>query len=423
MNQFSLKSTLIITFLLMTIHDMTITASAAPAQLPIVTRSSKNNLSEDLLKQAKDSKMSILKPLAADMKVLYQSYPDGSIFFPNNPDLASKFNAMITAIKNNPNVIEFFRKLHINTLNQIYEHLMKIYLNFNLTNPGCNQSTAEPTADVVAYLADEETYATNKKKLLINHFVNLIQAQFGASIVSYVTTTPPEMAVSFGKMFITNDQGIDLKSFTQPQTDPKIIAEQVEYIQFLQKYIDFYQAYTRYLAQSDAMGINQYYVIAKTIASLPATSTLKPLMFFYDVESMRSIQFIPFVANTIPKKSLLIPWAPSIVNAAAKNLSQNGHALAYFKDASGKKTQNQQEAKSLFLLIETGSSLFVEELLAQPTWLNTKDGSIRVLSGCLGDISALVGMGIIDETLEKIIQKATNPTENKSAALTTAKTK
>lgn len=412
MNQFVRKFLMICSLL----QSQFLHTSTTSTSLPIVTRSSKNILSADLLQQAKDAKVSILRPLPADLPVLYQSYPDGAVFFPNNSDLASKFNIMIDAIKKNPNVIEFFRKVQINALNQIYEHLMKIYLNFNLTNPGCNQETVEPTADVPAYLNDEATYATNKKKLLINHFVNLIQAQFGASIVSYVATTPPEMAVSFGKIFITNDQGIDLKNFAQPQTDPKITADQTVYIDFLKKYIDFYQTYTNYLAQSDAMGINQYSIIAKNISKLPATTTLKPAMFFYDVESLRSIQFIPFVASTIPEKSQLIPWAPTIVNAAVKNLAQDGHPIAYFKDATGKKTQNRQQAQSLFLIIKTGSSLFEEELLAQPAWLNTKDGSVRVLRGCLGDISALVGIGILDETLEKIIQKATGQADNTSAA-------
>jgi hypothetical protein len=411
MNQF-IHFFLIICCLLQTTF---VSASATSAQLPIVTRSSRNNLSTELLQEAKNAKMSILRPLPADIATLYQNYPDGSVFFPNNSDLATKFNIMIDAIKKNPNVIEFFRKIQINVLNQIYEHLMKIYINFNLTNPGCNQQTTEPTADVTAYLNDEATYATNKKKLIINHFVNLIQAQFGASIISYVAKTPPDMAVSFGKIFISNDQGIDLKSFAQPQTDPKIIADQATYIDFLKKYIDFFKAYTAYFTKNDALGVNQYFVIAKNIAQLPATKTLKPSMFFYDVETLRSIQFIPFVASTIPEKSQLIPWAPAIVNAAVKNLSQDGHPIAYFKDLAGNKTQDQQQARSLFLLVQTGPSLFEEELLAQPSWLNTNYGSIRVLRGCLGDVSALIGMGIIDETLEKIIQKATNPTDIKSA--------
>jgi hypothetical protein len=289
--------------------------------------------------------------------------------------------------------------------------LVKIYLNFNLTNPGCNQTTAEPTADVPAYLNDEAIYATTKKKLIMNHFMNLIQAQFGASIISYVPTTPPDMAVTFGTVFLMNDQGVDLKAFAQPQTDPKIIADQSAKLQFLQKYIDFYQTYTSYLGQVDATGVNQYYTIASSILKLPAILTMKPFMFFYDLESIRSIMFIPFVASTLPQNTQLVPWAPAVVNAATKNLSQNGHAVAYFKDASGNKTANQQQAQSLFLLTETGTSLFEEELLAQPAWMNSKDGCVRILQGCLGDCAALVGTGIIDATLEKIIQKATGATE------------
>ena len=408
MNRLSLKTALIFTIFQVVCNATTITANASSAQWPIVTRSSKMVLPPDLLQQAKDQKVSILRPLPADLPLLYHNYPAGATLFPANSDLASKFDIMINAIKNDPTVIEFFRKIQINVLNQIYNYFVKIYLNFNLTNPGCNQTTTEPTAEIGAFLNDEATYATTKKKLIMNHFINLIQAQFGASIISYVPTTPPDMAVAFGTMFIANDQGLDLKAFVQPQTDPKIITDQTSHLQFLQKYIDFYKTYTSYLAQTDATGVNQYYTIANTITQLPTLSLMKPGMFFYDLESMRSIMFIPFVASTLPQNSQLIPWAPSIVNAATKNLSQNGHAIAYFKDASGNKTANPQQAHSLFLLTETGTSLFEEELLVQPAWMNNKDGCVRILQGCLGNFVALVGTGIIDATLEKIIQKATN---------------
>ncbi len=394
-----------------------IIASNTSTQWPIITRTSKAILPPDLLQQAQDQKISILRPLPGDISLLYQNYPAGTLLFPDQSDLALKFDTMINAIKKDPTVIEFFRKIQINVLYQLYNYLVKIYLNFNLTNPGCNQTTTEPTADVPAYLNDEATYATTKKKLIMNHFINLVQAQFGSSIISYVPTTPPDMAVAFGSMFIANDQGIDLQAFRHPTTDPKMLATQTAQLEFLQKYIDFYQTYTSYLTKFDAMGTNQYYTMANTILHLPIVSSLKPSMFFYDLESMRSILFIPFVAGTLPNNTQLIPWAPSIVNAAAKNLSQNGHAIAYFKDASGNKTQNQQQAHSLFLLTETGTSLFEDELLSQPAWLNDKDGCIRILQGCLGNCAALVGTGIIDEILEKIIQKAMNGTSSTNPQL------
>lgn len=409
MNRSSIKILCSLTISIFAAYNNQITASTPLASVQVVNRSSRNALPADLLTQAQEAKISILKPKDIDLPILYQNYPDGSLLFANNPDIATKFNVMIAQIKKNPNLIEFFRKIHILSLNHLYNYIMKIYTNLNLTNPGCSQDTENPTADVQAYLTNEATYATNKKKLLVNHFLNIIQAQFGASIVSYVTTTPPDMAVALGKLFVHNDCGINLKDFTVPQTDPAVIANQELCIAFLQKYIDFFQSFTNYLSKVNPMGINQYYTIAQSINGLTNSSTkMNPAMFFYDTESMRSIQFIPFVAGTIPTNSQLIPWAPSIVNAAVKNLTSNGSPIAYFKDAAGKKTQNQSDAHSLHLVVATGSVLFEEELRAQPAWMNTQDGSIRILQACLGNFAALVGLGILDSTLEKIIQKALN---------------
>ncbi len=384
------------------------------SSMPIVTRETKNDLSPELQEEAQKTNLSILKPTAEQLPILYQNYPDGSVLFPKNNDIAMTFNVTINAIKKNPQLIEFFRKIHINSLNQLYSYLMKIYTNFNLINPGFVQKTETPTSDEAAYLTNEATYNTNVKKLIMNHFINIIQSQFGASIVSYSPATPPDMAVTLGKIFVHNDYGIDLTPFASKQTDAEIIAIQAPFIDFLQQYIRFFQTYTNYLSQADQItGVNQYFTIAQSIKNLlePAQNatpglTLNPNMFFYDVESMRSIQFIPFVAGTIPKNSKLIPWSSEVVNAAMKNTVANGHPVAFFTDAMDKKTPNQNQAEHLYLLVETGPSLFKQELLAQPGWLNTQDGCIRILRACLGDFSALVGMGILDSETEIIIQKA-----------------
>jgi hypothetical protein len=412
MNRSSIKLLLILNIVGVTNYHTVVMASTPATSMPIITRETKCDLPADLLAEAQKTNMSILKPTDANRAILYQNYPDGALLFPKNPDIASKFNVVISAIKKNPDLIEFFRKIHINSLNQLYMYLMKIYTNFNLTNPGCLQDTETPTANLSDYLTNEAVYATNKKKLIINHFINLIQSQFGASIISYAPATPTDMAVTLGKVFVHNDCGLDLTPFTKPQTDPAIIASQAVYIQFLQQYMSFFQAYTSYLSKNDVNGVNQYYTIAQSIYNFlhpggqdQTIAKTNPAMFFYDVESMRSIQFIPFVASTIPTNSQLVPWSPIIVNAAVKNLTSNGHAVAYFKDSAGNKTPNQAQAQSLYLLAETGPVLFEQELLVQPAWLNTQDGAIRILRGCLGDFSALVGTGILDSETEVVIQK------------------
>lgn len=409
MKKKSAQLLVIVTTLVMT---QVITASSSSKE-PIVTRSSKANLPTDLAAQAKQVKMSILTPSAADLLVLYQNYPSGSLLFPNNPDVASAFDTMIMGIKANPDFIEFFRKVHIRSLNKLYDYLMKVYTNFNLTNPGCLQNTDPATADVSAYLIDESTYATNKKKLIMNHFINLVQDQFASSIVSYAPASPFAMAATLGKVFIENDYGLNLKDFISPTASSVSEDIKKKYFTLLGQYITFSQTYTSYLEKINTNGTSQYYTMAQSVYDFlhpngqdQTTSLMNPGMFFYHAESMRSIKFIPFTATTLPAKSKLIPWAPSIVNAAVKNLSMNGHPIAYFKDASGKSTSDQSKAKGLYLLTETGSTLFEQELLAQPAWLNNKSGVIRILSACLGNFSALVGTGILDTTTEMVIEKS-----------------
>ena len=380
-------------------------ASMPKTSLPIITRATKSNLPPDVAAEARNIKLSIFKPKDGVLPFLYLKYPSGSTLFPKNPDVASKFDVMINAIKSNSSFIEFFRKIHTDSLNQLYLYLMKIYTNFNLTNPGTSQASEFKIADVTEYLIDEATYATSEKKLIMNHLINLIQAQFGGTIVAYVPTTPPEIAVSLGKIFVQNDYGLNLDDFAKPQSSPN----QAAYFKFLQQYMDFFKTYTSYLSKADSNGINEYYKMAQFINKYlnqpDAIKTMDPPMFLYNTESMRSIQFIPFISKSIPKNTKPIPWAPVIVNAAVKQMAINGHPVAYFRNAAGKITHNKDQAKSLHMLTDLGNSLFEEELLAQPAWLNSQEGSIRILSACLGNLSALVGTGILDSTTEKIIQK------------------
>lgn len=437
MKLFSIK---LLSALVLVCNQHLIHASAATTNMPVVNRETKDVLPADLQAEAQEKKLSILKPTDENQAILYQNYPHGALLFPKNPDIASKFNEMINALKKDSDLIEFFRKIHISSLNQLYAYLMKIYINFNLTNPGVTVGTDNPTTNISEYLTHDATYATNKKKLIMNHFINIIQAQFQASIISYAPLTQPDMAVMLGKIFIQNDYGIDLTAFSKQQTDAAIIANQATQINFLQQYISFFQTYTNYLSKLDTNGSNQYYSIAQDIHKFlypqetpastasstannsatpttptpdPALTKTNPTMFFYDVETLRAIQFIPFVANSIPANSQLIPWAPTIIDAAVKNKSVNGHAVAFFTDSAGKPTPIQTQAKNLFFLTEMGPVLFQQELLAQPAWMNTLDGCVRILRACLGDFSALVGLGILDSTLETIIQKATNLTAKK----------
>lgn len=394
------------------IYDYKIQASTPQNNSwPIITRTSRSILPADLLAQAQNTKLSAFKPTTDDLKVLYQNYPSGSALFATNNDLATKFNDLVQAIKKNPDSIEFLRKIQISYLNQLYAYLMKIYTNFTLTNFQTTNSNGITSTNLTNYLNLEKQYDFNKKSLIMNHFINLIQAQLAGFIIACIPTMKTDLAVTFGQMFIQNDYGIDLKTFTEKQID----VQQTAQLNVLELYLDFFQTYTSYLDKIDATGINQYYSIAQSIQNyLTLNTNMNPSMFFYDIESMRSIQFIPFVASSIDKNTKNVPWAASIVNAAEKNITINGHAIAYFKDALGKTTQNQAAAKSLYLLTEVGQNLFEEELLQQPEWLNNQQGCIKILSACLGNSAALIGMGVLDRTLETVIAKATKNQKSES---------
>jgi hypothetical protein len=376
-----------------------------------IDRISKANLSGDLLAEAQNSKFSLLELSENALNTLYKTYPDGAIVFAKNQDLATKFNSMVKAFQNNPKAITLIRKIQVSALNDLYNYLMKIYTNFNLTHPGAILTSTTPSADIAAYLADEAAYHTTKKSLIINHFIDLIQRQFQGTVLSYNPQLVPDTAVSFGKIFIQNDYSLNLQDYINNPT-----SEQQQALTTLRQYFDFYQSFTDYLAKLDpATGVNAYYTIAQAIQKLQAPAdqqsskplTLQPEMFFYDQESLRAILFIPYTANSIPTSSKLVPWAPSIIDAAQKKLLMNGHQIAYFKDAQGNTTQDQTKAASLYVVTETGPNLFEQELLAQPGWMNSLAGVARVMKGCLGDCSALVGMGILQENVEKIIQKIT----------------
>ncbi|MGZ6251105.1 MAG: hypothetical protein ACXWL2_03690 [Candidatus Chromulinivorax sp.] len=393
------------------------TPSANKTKSIIVTRDTRNILPKDLALQAQESSLSILKPTDDQIKILYKNYPQGSQFF-SDQNLAQKFNLMIKSLQDNPQFIEFMRKIYIQSLNQLYDYLMKIYTNFNLINPGYEQTKEKAKTNVASYFIDEKTHATNEKKLLMNHFINLIQNQFKAAILSYVPTTPVDMAVPLGKMFIENDCGINLNQFLEKNLND----DQKKYMIFLQQYIDFFDAYTATITQFDDYTINQYYKTAQAINTFlygtstqpvitnytqdPATGKTNPSMFFYDIESVRSILFIPSIANNMPQNSKSIPWCSDVIQAATKKTQMNGHDLAYFKDVKGNKTYNSKDGVTLYLLTDVGPQLFEQEILAQPDWMNNFNGNIAILQACLGNIKKLVDMNILDTNTENIIKKA-----------------
>ncbi|MCX5924293.1 MAG: hypothetical protein NTZ68_02630 [Candidatus Dependentiae bacterium] len=370
----------------------------------------------------------VLKP----KPTAFQSYPSGATIFPGYPDVAAKFDAMIASMKDNPGFIPFFRKVHINALNELYHYLMSIYTNFNLQHAGTIVTpSGKMQVSISKFLNDEQLYDANKKTLIINHLINIIESQFNGAIRSYIPKIPQTFASFMGKTLIQNDYSIDLTHFMVKQIEPELKAYKKQYLQALAAYLDFYQTYTSYLNKPHpkhtqhftafvaiAEDINQFIYgdsFADTEASKKLTATDKeliavqkmdPPLFCFGYDDMRALKLIPHLAKSISKSSKLIMWPDHIVEIANEGGVINGHPMAYFKNSEGKVVKGSQSdpTNKLFLCMQSGANSFEEELIAQPDWLNSWEGVSRILSACFGDFSALLGLNIFDPCMESLIE-------------------
>lgn len=357
----------------------------------------------------------------------FASYPGGASLFTRYSDLSSKFDAMIEMFQKNPHFIPFFRKVHINVLNQLYHYLMSIYVNFNLQHIGITQNNdGLLQVDIPMFVQYEKEYAANKKTLIINHLVNVIESQFNSAIRSYVPKIPQVYASYIGKTLVQNDYSIDLTRFLDQEISSDEIKNKQQYLQGMVVYLDFFQAYTKYLqivhpeepqftAFVDiAEKINQFLygdIDKNADQSLTAISKMNPPLFSFNYDDIRALKIIPHLAQTLPKNSSKIMWPEHIVQAANEGIvlhmpGQDPHPIAYFRTGLGtvvKNTNNDPTVK-LYICMRTGKNLFEEELIAQPEWLNSWDGVVKIMQACFGDFSALVGLGILDPCMETFIE-------------------
>lgn len=361
----------------------------------------------------------------------FSSYPAGSALFSGYTSLASKFDSMIASFTTSPEYVAFFRKVHINVLNELYHHLMSVYVNFNLQHAGITQSitTGVLQVNIPAFLQDEQTYATNQKTLIINHLINLVESQFNGAIRSYVPNLPQIYASFMGKVLIHNDYSIDLSRFLDKEIEAATdfsTAKQA-YLKGLAQYLDFFQTFTSYLHQPHpknrqhftafvdiAEQINQYlYADADPSADKAAIAVAKmnPPMFTFNYDDMRAIKMIPYLAKNLPAQSAKIMWPEQIVQAANEGLCEVGasskHPLAYFRTINGTVVQNTTEDTTipLYICVRSGQNLFEERLLVEPDWLGSWDGIVKIMRACFGDFSALIGLDILDPCMETLIQQ------------------
>jgi len=397
----------------------------------------------------RNAALSILKPSLGSFK----NYPKGATLFAGYPTIAAKFDTMIDGFQANPRFVTMFRKVHIGVLNELYDYLMGIFMNFNLQHIGISQNSdasGNLQISVPLFLEYEENYAANTKTLIINKLMDIIESQFNGAIRSYTKNMPQTFATFTGKTAIQNDYSMDLTQLIVHQLEPDMVNFKKTYLQALGGYLSFFQLYTGYLNQPHprqpdsftafvdiAEQINKYlYNDAQDTddKSKVAFAKMNPPLFQFSYDDMCALELIPHLAKSMPSTIKTIDWPDHIVQAAQEGLvlnipGQKPHPLAYFKDTNGVIVRNLSKSTSvkLFICMRLGDNLFEQELIPQPTWLNSWEGVVRILRACFGDFSALLGMNILDPVLEALILNVTltqqgkdpNATDNISAACKT----
>jgi len=360
----------------------------------------------------------------------FKNYPTGSALFTGYPDIAAKFDTMIANFQTDPQFVTMFRKVHIGVLNELYDYLMGIFMNFNLQHVGITQTpnaSGDVQISVPLFLQYEQTYAANTKTLIINKLMDVIESQFNSAIRSYTNNIPQTFATFTGKTAIQNDYSMDLTQLIVHQLEPDMVNFKKTYLTALGSYVSFFQLYTNYLNQPHPQKpesftafvdigeqINQFlYHDAQnaTDKTKVAFAKMNPPLFHFSYDDMCALELIPHLAKLIPTNVKTIEWPEHIVQAAQEGLvlnipGQKPHPLAYFKATNGvvvrNLTGNTSSAK-LFICLRLGDNLFEQELIAQPTWLNSWDGIVKILRACFGDFSALLGLNILDPVLEALI--------------------
>lgn len=362
-------------------------------------------------------------------------HPASSQLFPQANDLAQKLSAFLTSIDSEHYFLVFFSQIHLLILHEIYVYLTKIYTVFNMSH-----------IDTVSqYVTKEQTEALNKKTLIINYLMDIIEAQSNGAILARFPTLPKNIATYAGNALMQNDYGADLNLlldesevalFAQPEAQQMIFDMRSNYLKILGEYLVFFQAYTSTLHQKQTINglpshafiqhathiqkiidaasprINQSTSVDQTIATLKNIKKINPPLFFYNTVTMRALQVIPTLAQSLPSTLSSIPWPATIVKAAQTNAPiknkfgnlTSTEPLAYFLDAQGNTTNSFSQAKKLFINIPstssiTGSYVYKQELLPQPMWLNSSDGVMRMLQVCLGDFSGLLEESLTQEDI------------------------
>lgn len=356
--------------------------------------------------------------------------------------------------------IVYFQRIQLTVLHELYQYLLSIYTTLNLT-------TITNTWDLVH---NQMTYALNKKTLIINHLITIIEAQANKAITMRFPSIPQHLATQIGPVMMQHDYGADLNQMIEKDeitffeelgydTSLGLNALNLDketkatydyykqrktcYLEILGKYLTFFKNYTETLKQEDPIYGTQFVKYAQKIKAIldPETpgatrsdlptkdkitylrtiKTINPPLFFYNEDTIRALKIIPKIAKELPSNSQKIPWPQKLIQdakTAAPITDKNGVPIsnqpaAYFLDVNEQPTRTLSNATKLFVNIPTAKNMYSQQVKSQPDWLNSTDGIILMLRACLGDYTAvfqpeLKNEKILDPCISCIIMNAAN---------------
>lgn len=422
------------------------------------------------------SKLTLFKTIPG----AFEKYPKGAQLFKGYPDVAEKFDVMINSFVTNPDFIPLFRKVHINVLNELYHYLMGIFMNFNLHHPGIVQdNNGDLQVSVLEFIRSEDVYDMNKKTMIVNHLIAIIESQFNGAIRSYAHHMPQSFATYIGKIAIQNDYSTNLTHLVIEQMEPALQNFKSTSLQALADYVEFFQLMTSYLDKKNpkksnyfsafvdiAEQVNQFLyadteanqsILAEMKSKAPcaylekdleiaeqkftpklkhtinpiktapvkqlqstsqlfsddryliALKKMNPPILNFRYDDVRAIKVIPYLAQKLSPTSKNIMWPAHIVEAANEGIiydpHEKPHPIAYFRTKDNKVVTNYANdlSSDLYICMRLGDNIFEQILIAQPDWLNSWDGILKIMRACYGDFTAIVGMGILDPVMEALV--------------------
>ncbi|MEX0940308.1 MAG: hypothetical protein WDZ41_03035 [Candidatus Babeliales bacterium] len=363
--------------------------------------------------------------------LVHKNHPSGGSLFPGAGGLGQQLNSFLDSVeqlveadyeqrfaqKKDNYFIAYFSRIQLTVLHELYQYLMSIYTAFNMTHIN----------NIQEYLDNAANQALNKKTMIINHLVSIIEAQANQAIVMRFPNIPQHIATRMGPMMMQHDYGADLnlmiegtekELFDELETQEYYKKRREVYLDIFGKYLSFFKNYTATLNQEDqafgtrftryaqevqkVINANKPSIIKRgsmkaKIDALRTIKTINPPLFFYDEETLRSLRIIPKIAKDLPPNSQKVAWPKKLIEDArtgAPITDKFGNIIsnqprAYFLDKNGNVTRSSSGDVRLFVNIPTAQNMYSQQVKAQPDWLNSQEGVILMLRACLGDYTAV----------------------------------